>query len=42
MRWLMPSELAPSLGKDKLLLVNLSGRGDKDMSTVAQASNITF
>jgi tryptophan synthase beta chain len=36
------AQLAPSLGKDKLLLVNLSGRGDKDMTTVAQASNITF
>ena len=25
---------APKLGKDKLLLVNLSGRGDKDMENV--------
>jgi len=24
------------------LLVNLSGRGDKDMATVARASGITF
>ena len=36
------AKLAPTLDKDKLLLVNLSGRGDKDMATVAQASGITF
>jgi len=34
--------LAPTLPKDKLLLVNLSGRGDKDMHTVAEKSGITF
>ena len=34
------AKLAPTLGKDKLLLVNLSGRGDKDMVTVAQQSGI--
>ncbi|MDR0528149.1 MAG: tryptophan synthase subunit beta [Zoogloeaceae bacterium] len=34
--------IAPELPKDKLLLVNLSGRGDKDMHTVASASGITF
>ena len=33
---------APTLARDKLLLVNLSGRGDKDMATVAQMSGITF
>ncbi len=33
--------LAPQLDKDKILLVNLSGRGDKDMNTVAQLSGIT-
>ena len=27
---------APKLGKDKLLLVNLSGRGDKDMENIAR------
>jgi tryptophan synthase beta chain len=32
------AKLAPTLPKDKLLLVNLSGRGDKDMDTVAQRS----
>ena len=36
------AKLAPTLGQDKLLLVNLSGRGDKDMATVAQASGITL
>ena len=36
------AQLAPTLAKDKLLLVNLSGRGDKDMHTVAEKSGITF
>ncbi len=36
------AKLAPTLGKDKLLLVNLSGRGDKDMMTVAQQSGIVL
>ena len=27
-------KLAPTLGSDKILIVNLSGRGDKDMATV--------
>lgn len=36
------ARLAPTLSRNKLLLVNLSGRGDKDMATVAQASGITF
>ena len=31
-------KMAPTLGKDKTILVNLSGRGDKDMHTVAQAT----
>jgi tryptophan synthase beta chain len=35
-------KLAPTMGKDKILLVNLSGRGDKDMHTVAKASGIEF
>jgi tryptophan synthase beta chain len=33
-------KLAPGLGRDKVLLVNLSGRGDKDMHTVAKYSGI--
>jgi len=35
-------KLAPTMGRDRILLVNLSGRGDKDMHTVAQASGIEF
>jgi tryptophan synthase beta chain len=34
------AKIAPTMGKDKILLVNLSGRGDKDMNTVAQASGM--
>jgi tryptophan synthase beta chain len=29
---------APSLGPDGLIVVNLSGRGDKDLDTVMQAA----
>jgi tryptophan synthase beta chain len=36
------TKLAPTLAKDKVLLVNLSGRGDKDMHTVAEKSGIQF
>ncbi|MBK7421643.1 MAG: tryptophan synthase subunit beta [Propionivibrio sp.] len=36
------ARLAPTLPKDKILLINLSGRGDKDMHTVAEKSGITF
>ena len=36
------AKLAPSLPRDKILLVNLSGRGDKDMNTVAELSGIKF
>jgi tryptophan synthase beta chain len=36
------AELAPQLSKEKILLVNLSGRGDKDMQTVAEKSGIRF
>ncbi len=36
------AKLAPTLPKDKLLLVNLSGRGDKDMHTVAEKMGIQF
>ncbi len=35
-------KMAPAMDKDKILLVNLSGRGDKDMATVAEYSGITF
>jgi tryptophan synthase beta chain len=33
-------KIAPTMGRDKILLVNLSGRGDKDMHTVSKASGI--
>jgi tryptophan synthase beta chain len=36
------AKLAPTMPKDAILLVNLSGRGDKDMHTVAERSGITF
>jgi tryptophan synthase beta chain len=36
------AKLAPTLSRDKILLVNLSGRGDKDMHTVAEKSGIQF
>lgn len=35
-------KMAPGMDSDKILLVNLSGRGDKDMATVAQRSGLTF
>jgi tryptophan synthase beta chain len=34
------SELAPTLSNDKVILVGLSGRGDKDMNTVASALDV--
>ncbi len=33
-------KMAPSMGKDQILLVNLSGRGDKDIHTVAEIDGI--
>ncbi|MEN9314397.1 MAG: tryptophan synthase subunit beta [Pseudomonadota bacterium] len=36
------AKLAPTLPRDKAILVNLSGRGDKDMHTVAQYSGLSF
>ena len=36
------AKLAPTLSSDAILLVNLSGRGDKDMHTVAEHSGIRF
>jgi tryptophan synthase beta chain len=35
-------KLAPTLKKDQIILVNLSGRGDKDINTVAKVSGITL
>ena len=36
------AKMAPRMKKDQILLVNLSGRGDKDMHTVAEKSGISF
>lgn len=36
------TKLAPTLGKDKAILVNLSGRGDKDMHTVATRAGMKW
>ena len=36
------AKLLPELGEDELVLVNLSGRGDKDMATVADALGVTL
>jgi len=36
------AKLAASLPKDKIILVNLSGRGDKDINTVAQRAGLTL
>ncbi len=33
-------KLAPKMGKDKIIVVNLSGRGDKDIFTVAKALGV--
>ena len=35
-------KLAPTLGKDKNILINLSGRGDKDINTIAAREGITL
>lgn len=31
---------APKMGKEQVILVNLSGRGDKDINTVAKLKSI--
>ncbi|MFM2398299.1 MAG: tryptophan synthase beta chain, partial [Pseudomonadota bacterium] len=36
------AKLAPTLAKDKVILVNLSGRGDKDLHIVSEASGLEF
>ncbi|HEY5683039.1 MAG TPA: tryptophan synthase subunit beta [Sulfuricaulis sp.] len=35
-------KLAPELGKKKIIVINLSGRGDKDIHTVAEIEGIKF
>ena len=29
-------KLAPQMGKDKIMVINLSGRGDKDCAAIAR------
>lgn len=36
------AKVAPTMPKDKIILVNLSGRGDKDMHTVATAAGMSL
>ena len=36
------AELAPTLPKDRIILIGLSGRGDKDIDTVATALEVTL
>ncbi len=36
------ARLCPTLGKDEIVIVNLSGRGDKDMATVAERLGVTL
>ena len=36
------ARLAPTLSKDRIILINLSGRGDKDINTVARISGLTL
>ena len=35
-------KMAAEMAKDQVILVNLSGRGDKDINTVADISNISL
>ncbi len=36
------TKLAPTMSKDQMIVVNLSGRGDKDMNTIAQIEGFEF
>jgi len=36
------SKIAPGMGKEQIILLNLSGRGDKDIFTVADALGVTL
>jgi tryptophan synthase beta chain len=36
------TKLAPTMSRDRIILVNLSGRGDKDMHTVAKQEGLTL
>lgn len=36
------TKLAPTMKKDEVIIINLSGRGDKDMNTICQIEGIEF
>ena len=36
------AKMAPQMGTDKIIVINLSGRGDKDMQSVAAQLNVTL
>ena len=40
MPWPMPNKIAQDLPKDHIMVINLSGRGDKDVATVAAHSGL--
>ncbi len=35
-------KIAPTMSRDKIIVVNLSGRGDKDIPTIARMSGIVL
>ena len=35
-------KLAPTMRKDQIIIVNLSGRGDKDMQTIMQREGLSL
>ena len=35
-------KIAPNMEKDEIIVVNLSGRGDKDMANVAKVEGLTL
>ncbi|KKC26146.1 tryptophan synthase subunit beta [Sphingomonas sp. SRS2] len=35
-------KIAPGMARDQIIIVNLSGRGDKDIPTIAQAQGVTI
>jgi tryptophan synthase beta chain len=36
------SKLAPTLSKEQIIIVNLSGRGDKDVPSIAEKIGVTL
>lgn len=35
-------KLAPTMGKDKIIVVNVSGRGDKDVAAIARYKGVNL